>query len=339
MSNDLALRNDSWVRQSPNISFGKGLKVTAGPVLYSGYIRYQIETVEDEGEEPRTGWVARKYAFPMPSPDINGDGRVDLYDLARIAAGVGKKADTEEKERLDLNYDGEIDRYDLLLAMGGYHQELDDSLPGSTPLKHRTNFRLVNSGEDFTVDFEAGGYLEDLYAYELQITYDPDMVQLLYVEDLDPLKEDEDLAQTFLHREGPGMLQIGKAVLSADEGISGGNLEFLRLHLKALVDLDMEAGNILASSTARFAHRSGLPVYPALLGDVSGNNTVDVGDAILILRYNAGLLDFSEKQLWAAHVSGKLTGDGKPLVDVGDAILILRYLVGLIEAFPASNLR
>jgi hypothetical protein len=67
----------------------------------------------------------------------------------------------------------------------------------------------------------------------------------------------------------------------------------------------------------------GTPTEPAcpsiqqLLGDVSGSGGVDVGDAVLILRFIVGLTDLSDRQLWAANVTGSLTGDGKPLVDVG----------------------
>ena len=334
MSNNLALRNDSWTRLYPNIPYGKGLEVLAGPVLYNGYIRYQIETIEEDGETSRTGWVAMNWAFPMPSADINGDGLVDIYDLALIAAGVGKQADTQKRKKLDLNYDGEIDEYDLLLAMRGYHQELDASLPGNIPLPYRVERRQVNSGEEFTVDIEAG-YLEDLYAYELQIAYEPEAVQLLSVEDLDPLEEDEGFAKTILNREASGTLQFAKTKLSADDGIAAGDLGFLRLHFKALVDLDTEEEPLLSNSTARFSDSIGIPIYPALLGDVSGSGTVDVGDAILVLRSIVGLVDLTERQLWAANVTGNTTPNGDHLVDVGDAILILRYIVGLIEDFSA----
>ncbi|WP_198005240.1 CARDB domain-containing protein [Methanothermococcus okinawensis] len=58
-------------------------------------------------------------------------------------------------------------------------------------------------------------------------------------------------------------------------------------------------------------------------GDVTGDGIVDAGDAIKILRYDAGLITNINKQ------AGDVTGDG--IVDAGDAIKILRYDAGLIS--------
>lgn len=62
-----------------------------------------------------------------------------------------------------------------------------------------------------------------------------------------------------------------------------------------------------------------------MLGDVTGDGEVKVGDATAILRYLVDLEQFSSDQIAAADV----TGDG--LVKVADATKILRYLVGLEE--------
>jgi hypothetical protein len=77
----LVLRNDSWARLAPNLPQGKGLEVLTGPVLHNGYLRYKITTIEEENSS-RTGWVAMNWAYPMADADINGDGWVDLFDLA-----------------------------------------------------------------------------------------------------------------------------------------------------------------------------------------------------------------------------------------------------------------
>ena len=337
VSNILALRNDSWERLSPNITFGKGLEVLAGPVLHNGYIRYKIETIEEDGETSRTGWVAMNWAFPMPSADLNDDGFVDIYDLAVIAKNVGQPVDTEERQMLDMNYDGVIDEYDLLLAVRSYFLTPDVDLPGNVPLSYKTDRKQVNAGEEFTVDVREG-YLDGLFAYELHAVYDPDRVQLLAAEDLDPLKDGGALSKTFLNFEDNGIVQFGKTRLSADEGLSGADWVFLRLHFKALADLDMEKEQLLAGSTARYSDIAGLHLYPRILGDVAGNGKVEVGDAVLVLRFIVGSIDLSEGQIWAANVSGTTGSAGEPLVEVGDAVLILRYIVGLIETFPGSGL-
>lgn len=68
-----------------------------------------------------------------------------------------------------------------------------------------------------------------------------------------------------------------------------------------------------------------------MYGDVNGNGKVNTGDATQILRYDAGVVDFTEAQLTAADVSG----NGK--VNTGDATQILRYDAGIIDSFPVEQ--
>ena len=67
------------------------------------------------------------------------------------------------------------------------------------------------------------------------------------------------------------------------------------------------------------------PAVVVTYGDVTGEGDIDIGDAIQILRYEAGLTTFTEQQLLAAEV----TGDGE--VDIGDAVRILCYEAGLAD--------
>ena len=61
-----------------------------------------------------------------------------------------------------------------------------------------------------------------------------------------------------------------------------------------------------------------------VVGDVNGDAVIDVGDAIVISMYDAGLIELTVDQLSAADVNG----DG--VVDAGDAIVISMYDAGLI---------
>jgi len=63
-----------------------------------------------------------------------------------------------------------------------------------------------------------------------------------------------------------------------------------------------------------------------IYGDCSGDGIVDAADAILIQRYDAGLIVLSDEQLLLCD----LNNDG--LVDVADAIKILKYDAGLISS-------
>jgi len=73
-------------------------------------------------------------------------------------------------------------------------------------------------------------------------------------------------------------------------------------------------------------------IEPILYGDANGDKTVDVGDAILVLRNIVGLeTNLQPQQLQAANVSADTA------VDVGDAMLILQKIVGLIPKFPVEQ--
>lgn len=61
-----------------------------------------------------------------------------------------------------------------------------------------------------------------------------------------------------------------------------------------------------------------------MLGDVTGEGIVDAADAVMIQRYDAGLIDLTARQLQSADV----TGDGT--VDAADAARIQRYDAGLL---------
>jgi Mg-chelatase subunit ChlD len=64
------------------------------------------------------------------------------------------------------------------------------------------------------------------------------------------------------------------------------------------------------------------------LGDVNFDGTVNSGDAILLLRFSAGLQVATERQ----NRVGDVNRDGG--VDAGDGILVLRFSAGLIQTFP-----
>ena len=63
------------------------------------------------------------------------------------------------------------------------------------------------------------------------------------------------------------------------------------------------------------------------LGDVNVDGEVDFADAILVIKYDAGLQELNENQL----LLGDVNGDGE--VDFSDAILIIKYDAGLISGF------
>lgn len=68
------------------------------------------------------------------------------------------------------------------------------------------------------------------------------------------------------------------------------------------------------------------PTASVKYGDVTGEGDIDIGDAVQVLRYEAGLTTFDSKQKVAADVTGE--GD----IDIGDAVKILRFEAGLVSS-------
>lgn len=63
------------------------------------------------------------------------------------------------------------------------------------------------------------------------------------------------------------------------------------------------------------------------LGDVDGDGTISVADAIFVIRKALELIDLDAEQMIAADV------DANGQIGVDDALLICRHALGLIEGF------
>ncbi len=75
-------------------------------------------------------------------------------------------------------------------------------------------------------------------------------------------------------------------------------------------------------------HETDFYYQPPDIGDVNGDDKIDVVDAILVLRHIVGLINLETEYGPGALVRAKMSGGiGEP--NVGDAILILRHIVGL----------
>lgn len=73
------------------------------------------------------------------------------------------------------------------------------------------------------------------------------------------------------------------------------------------------------------------PPPDGMLGDVDHNGTINIADAVLVLRHALGLyLIPSDDRIWA-----DVTGEGD--INVADALTILRYAMGLINSFSIDR--
>ena len=324
----LVLRNDSWQRIA-TLSPGTGMEVLEGPVLHNGYIRYKVETLY-KGDEQDIGWIALNWANPMGCCDINGDGQVDIYDLVRISRKLGLSGTgLEEVKRADLNFDGQVDLYDLFLANQVFTRDLVLPSSGGRPVVYEMSHETLRPGEIFTVDIVYNGSLEDFYGFELHLFYDAGKADLLEVLDLDPLGGSGSHVKTLLDLQEPGRVSLAETLVFEEGGLSGEDWTFLRLEYQALEEIHADSF-ILEKSQIKLSDSQGIPLG-LTMGDVNGDGSIDVADAILILRHIVGLVELNHTQLTAANVGGQTDGQGAPLVDVSDAILILRYIVGLNE--------
>lgn len=66
-----------------------------------------------------------------------------------------------------------------------------------------------------------------------------------------------------------------------------------------------------------------------ILGDVNDDGAVNVGDAMLLLQYAAGVVSAEELNMDAANVNGDA------LINVGDAMKLLQFVAGVIDNLQA----
>ncbi len=72
---------------------------------------------------------------------------------------------------------------------------------------------------------------------------------------------------------------------------------------------------------------------PYTLGDVNDDESIDAGDALMVLQFSVELIDLTETEQLAANVNGDTN------IDAGDALMILQCSVELMspEDFPAAQ--
>ncbi|OGG43598.1 MAG: hypothetical protein A3F84_24060 [Candidatus Handelsmanbacteria bacterium RIFCSPLOWO2_12_FULL_64_10] len=135
---------------------------------------------------------------------------------------------------------------------------------------------------------------------------------------------------------GGGLLGILKFAAKAGQSLGGGKPVRLAAEGEAVVKVrELTLSSLDRRKTVQNAGTvqvvSQPPPPSVLIGDVNGDKVVDEGDAVLMLRFRAGLTTLTMAQ----QRMGDVNGDGT--LDEGDVILILRLRAGLISAFPRSS--
>ena len=88
---------------------------------------------------------------------------------------------------------------------------------------------------------------------------------------------------------------------------------------KAIITAETYDGKLKATCTVIVKSES-------IFGDVNGDESVDIADALMVARYDAGLIQLDETQLSVSDVNKDDS------VDIADALMIARYDAGLINS-------
>ena len=121
--------------------------------------------------------------------------------------------------------------------------------------------------------------------------------------------------------------------VSDKSNTNNGNLLYLTFTVKDTADKEGYLIDIEVENSHNGSEESDVISVPGLIkydkelryGDVNGDNSADIADAVMIIRYDIGLTNFTDEQ----KLYGDVNADGD--VDFADAIRILRFDAGFLK--------
>lgn len=113
-SGSLSLRNDKWSKID-SLNLGQAMIILEEPVVFGGYTRYKIKTIEENEEDIKSGWVSEDWTRIVQDADLNFDEIINYKDLNLLINNLGKSALLDEYNKFDLNNDDLISPYDIKL--------------------------------------------------------------------------------------------------------------------------------------------------------------------------------------------------------------------------------
>lgn len=302
----------TWTLDS---AFGAPGTYSFRPVLPEKYGRYTLTA-----ELPMM-----QVTILPPVGDVNGDGLLDVRDVSRMAASMGRT----DRPLCDLDGSGTAawNDFRLLLALLG-EGALGMTDAPETPLAVSFDRESYHAGDTATAVILAPEASFDTFSALL--SYDSGRLAFQSLQLAEPLVE--------------------TALLESDEGLrfGGASLEgavqdtaLATVTFTVLADGAAEAaivpertallssGYYLTVSAANMALLA-MTDEPPLYGDLNGDGEIDVFDAGLLIQYCNELRELTAEQLAAAD----LNGDGD--VSLADAALLVQYCNGLIDRFPVE---
>lgn len=301
----------TWTLDS---AFGAPGTYSFRPVLPEKYGRYTLTA-----ELPML-----QVTILPPVGDVNGDALLDVRDVSRMAASMGRT----DRPLCDLDGSGSAawNDFRLLLALLG-DSALGVSDAPETALAVRFQQESYQAGDTAVASVIAPTAAFDTFSALL--AYDPDKLAFQSVQLSAPLLETAVLVDEEGLRFGGASLEgaVQDTVLATVTFtvLSDGAAEAAAVPGKTAL---LSSGYYLTANDAAMA----LLAMPSdvLYGDIDGDGVIDVLDAGLLIQHCNALRTLTEEQLSAAD----LNGDGDITLD--DAALLAQYCNGLIDRFPVE---
>ena len=191
----------------------------------------------------------------------------------------------------------------------------------------RTNFVMTDSEKVVELTYDVEALDLDIYAYEMDVFYNPSVVSAVPVANYKPsARGTDDTWEVYTRVVSPGHIkvaaagtmplgQVGELLQLTTTPLAPGNADF---RISGFVN-DMDEPFVLSAE-------GGVEVHGSSYGDVDGSNGIRAFDASLILRYAVNLENDINTDLADLDDNGE--------VNSVDAVYILQFIVGEINCFP-----
>jgi hypothetical protein len=160
--------------------------------------------------------------------DVNGDNTVDLVDFGLLAASFGSvEGDSSYNPSCDFSGDGVVDLSDFAYLSSNFLHS-GDPAPGLVGGRLKLSSRDKVGG---IIEITLEGEVSSLYAYALQVEFEPNELEMEGVELGDLLSDERVLYHLKVER--PGLVTVLVSLVGESLGISGEG-DLLRLRFRVL---------------------------------------------------------------------------------------------------------
>ena len=210
------------VNTSSDGSYSLNLGVGAGTYDISakaeGFLRQTLQNVT----VPSTS-----VNFSLLAGDCDGDNDVDLEDFNILAASFGSvQGDPNYNSSCDFNGNGAVDLPDFALLAGNFLQT-GDAAPERVIDDFNMRLSSRTAGDETEISLE--GDVPSLYAYAVQVEFDPRKVQMQNIEPGRALSDEKVLYRVKLER--PGLATVLVSLIGRREGLNEAG-ELLKVRFK-----------------------------------------------------------------------------------------------------------